>query len=42
MRLGSEFWKTYGDFKKELANRNVDFELRVLDQEEAANSMRGL
>ena len=36
MRLGYEFDKSYADFKKELANKNVRFELRVLTQEDAA------
>jgi hypothetical protein len=35
-RLGSQFEKSYGNFKNELANRNVAFELRVLEVEEAA------
>jgi hypothetical protein len=36
MRLGDEFGKSYGDFKNELTNRKVAFELRVLSTEEAA------
>ena len=36
MRLGYEFDKSYSNFKSELANKNVIFELRVLNQEEAA------
>ncbi len=36
MRLGSGFDKPYSDFKRELANRNVEFELRVLAPENAA------
>jgi hypothetical protein len=36
MRLGNEFGKSYNDFKNELANRNVIFELRVLSAEDAA------
>jgi hypothetical protein len=36
MRLGNEFSKPYSDFKNELANRNVEFELRVLAKDDAA------
>ncbi|MDE1870998.1 MAG: hypothetical protein KGI06_02035 [Candidatus Micrarchaeota archaeon] len=36
MRLGAEFGKSYTDFKNELSNKRVDFELRVLEQTEAA------
>ncbi len=35
-RLSTEFWKSYTDFKNELKNRNVGFELRILVPEEAA------
>ena len=35
-RLGASFEKSYGDFKNELANRNVIFDLRVLTPEDAA------
>lgn len=36
MRLGSEFERPYSNFKSELSNKNVAFELRVLDPAEAA------
>lgn len=35
-RLGNAFMNSYGDFKAELANRKIGFELRVLSKEEAA------
>lgn len=34
-RLGGTFLNSYKDFKTELKNKNVEFELRVLDGEEA-------
>lgn len=36
MRLGAEFGKSYADFKKELLNKKIVFDLRVLDSVEAA------
>ncbi len=35
-RLGSDFENSYRDFKSELANRHLGFELRVLDQQKAS------
>jgi len=35
-RLGSDFDSSFKDFKRELENRNVQFELRVLDQQSAS------
>jgi len=35
-RLGKEFASSYGDFKAELLSRNVEFDLRVLDDGDAA------
>lgn len=34
-RLGSEFEKGYNDFKEELTQAHVDFELRILEQSDA-------
>lgn len=36
MRLGTDFGKSYRDFKSEMSNKKVLFELRILSQEEAA------
>jgi hypothetical protein len=36
LRLGSEFAKSYTDFKNELLNMGISFELRILDKENAA------
>ncbi|MDE1811195.1 MAG: hypothetical protein KGH66_04085 [Candidatus Micrarchaeota archaeon] len=34
-RLGDDFTKAYNDFKAELANRGVEFELRIIKESEA-------
>ena len=36
MRLGNEFGRPYSNFKSELSNKKISFELRVLDPIEAA------
>ncbi len=35
-RLGDEFEKSFTDFRNELSNRKVEFELRVLDQSQSS------
>jgi hypothetical protein len=35
-RLNGEFEKSYTDFKNELRNKNVEFELRILNEKEAS------
>ena len=35
-RLGNEFYRYYNDFKNELSNNNINFELRVLANDEAS------
>lgn len=36
-RLGDDFSKVYEDFKVEMRNRKIEFEIRILNQEDAAH-----